>query len=292
MLHHNEADTSPNVADALIRAQMPELAGIPLRRITRSGTENALYKLGEDLLLRLPLTPDSAANVKREALWLEKLSGALGLRIPDVVAIGEPDDTYPFRWLVQRWLPGADALQAPPMQLSEAADALVALIRALRAFPELPERGRRGGPIAVRDGEFRRSLAQCAGLIDVDRAGAVWEEGLAAGEWYGSPVLLHADLIPSNLLVTDGRLSAVIDFASTTSGDPAYDLIPAWFVLDRAGRARFLDGIGADEAMIRRARALVVSQSVIALPYYLHSNEIMVETARKGLASVLSDQGA
>ena len=289
MLHDDEADTSPEVVKALVAGRMPEMAGLPLARIARSGTENALYRLGDELLVRLPLTAGAARNVAREARWLEKLADALPLRIPEVVAVGEPDGTYPFSWLVQRWLPGADALHTPPRDLEEAADDLAALVHQLRAFGELPEPGGRGGPISVRAQAFDRALAQCEGLTDTAHARAVWEDALAAPLWDGPAVPLHADLIPSNLLVEEGRLSAVIDFGSLSCGDPAYDLIPAWFLLKARSRRRFLDAVEADEASVRRARGLVVSQSVIALPYYLHSNEIMAATARQGLAAVLAE---
>ena len=147
----------------------------------------------------------------------------------------------------------------------------------------------RGVPLVARDHTFRASLARCEGLLDVELVRSVWEDALAAPDWNGPPVWLHADLIPGNLLLRDGRLVGVLDFGAMATGDPAYDVTPAWHVLDRDNRAAFRHIVEADEATWRRARGLVVSGSVIALPYYLKSNPSMVATARRGIGEVLAE---
>jgi aminoglycoside phosphotransferase (APT) family kinase protein len=118
----------------------------------------------------------------------------------------------------------------------------------------------------------------------------MWDDALAAPEWTGPPVWLHADLIPGNLLVRGGRLAGILDFGTVATGDPAYDVTAAWHVLHRASRPAFLEIVGADEATIRRARGLVVSGAVVAVPYYLHTNPTMVAIARRGVEEVLADR--
>jgi aminoglycoside phosphotransferase (APT) family kinase protein len=118
---------------------------------------------------------------------------------------------------------------------------------------------------------------------------AVWEQALHAPGWAGRPVWLHADLLPGNLLVRDGRLAGVLDFGMVCTGDPAYDVTAAWHVFDAASRPVFLDLVGADGPTRARARGLVVSGGVIALPYYLHTNPAMIATARTGIQAVLTD---
>jgi aminoglycoside phosphotransferase (APT) family kinase protein len=125
----------------------------------------------------------------------------------------------------------------------------------------------------------------------VARAGRVWDDALSAPTWDGPPVWLHADLLPGNLLVRHGRLAGVLDFGAMATGDPAYDLTPAWHVLDADSRTVFLDLVGSDDPSVRRARGLVVYSGVIALPYYLHTNPSMVATARRGIEQVLADVG-
>ena len=128
------------------------------------------------------------------------------------------------------------------------------------------------------------------GLGDADHAGAVWQAGLAAAPWQGRDVWLHADLMPTNLITRDGTLCGVIDFGCLCVGDPAYDLTPLWFVLDPAGRGRFMDRMAPDRAMLARARARVVWQAVMALPYYRDTNPVMMRMAAHGLSQALADQ--
>jgi aminoglycoside phosphotransferase (APT) family kinase protein len=132
-------------------------------------------------------------------------------------------------------------------------------------------------------------VARGDGLIDVERLAAVWDEALRAPGWAGRPVWLHADLLPGNLLVRDGRLAGVLDFGTICTGDPAYDVTAAWHVLDADSRPAFLDLVGADGPTRARARGLVVSGGVIALPYYQHTNPAMIATARTGIQAVLTD---
>lgn len=194
-----------------------------------------------------------------------------------------------------RWLEGEDALSARLDSIGETAQALGQFVADLQAIDttDAPRPGSegfgRGLPLLGRDPSFRESLAQCDGLLDVRRVAEVWDDALAAPAWDAPPVWLHADLIPSNLLVRGGRLAGVLDFGAMATGDPAYDVAPAWHVLDRATRPAFLEAVGADDATRRRARGFVIWQGVTALPYYLHTNPSMVAMARRGIAEVLGD---
>ncbi|MEP6666151.1 MAG: phosphotransferase, partial [Nocardioidaceae bacterium] len=148
----------------------------------------------------------------------------------------------------------------------------------------------RGLPLAGRDSSFRVALAECEDLVDVERVEKVWDDALAAPDWHGPPVWLHGDLIPGNLLVRDGRLAGVLDFGAMSTGDPAYDVTPAWHLLDCDSRPVFRAIVGADEATWCRARGLVVSRGVIGLQYYLNSNPSMVAVARRGIREALADE--
>jgi aminoglycoside phosphotransferase (APT) family kinase protein len=294
-LHADEVDIDAALAARLIAEQLPSYAGLPLRRIASGGTDNAVFRLGAELAVRMPLRPGAVDGVRKEVRWLPVLAPHLTLPIPEVVAIGEPGAGYPFPWAVLRWLPGRDALTAPFRSLADTAVGLGRFVAELQSIdmagapPPGAEGFSRGLPIAGRDAVFRAALARCDGLVDVARVAAIWDDALSAPPWNGPPVWLHADLIPGNLLVRDGRLAGILDFGTMATGDPAYDVTPAWHLLDPANRRTFLDLVGADAATCRRARGLVVSGGVIALPYYLDSNPAMVATARHGIAAVLSD---
>lgn len=293
-MHDDEVDIDVTVARQVLSDQLPEYRELPLRRVASGGTDNAVFRLGEHLALRMPLRPGAVGSLLKEVRWLPVLAPHLTLDVPEVVAIGHPGAGYPFPWAVVRWLAGEDALTGHVDSMHETAVALGRLVRELQGIgvTEASRPGSegfiRGLPLDGLDSCFRAALAQYEGLVDVERVAEVWEDALAAREWPGPPVWLHADLLPGNLLVRDGRLAAVIDFGAMATGDPAYDITPAWHVLDRPSRRVFRAVTRTDDATWRRARGLVVT-GVIALPYYLQSNPSMVATARRGIDQVLAD---
>jgi aminoglycoside phosphotransferase (APT) family kinase protein len=294
-LHDDEVEIDLSLARQLLADQLPQYAKLPLVRVASGGTENAVFRLGNDLALRMPMTPGAVPGLLKEITWLPVLAPHLSLEIPEVVATAQPGAGYPFPWAVVRWLSGDDALAAGVDSLRATARALGDFVAELQCIDmmEMPAPGAhgftRGLPLAGRDAAVREFLGRCEGLVDIGWATEIWDDALSAPIWNGPPVWLHADLLPTNLLVRDGRLVGVLDFGTMATGDPAYDATPAWHVLDRATRPEFREIIGADDATWRRARGLVVSGAVIALPYYLHTNPSMVAMARRGIAEVLDD---
>jgi len=275
----------------LVATYLPGYADLPLIPLATGGTQNLVARLGDDFLLRLPLSPEAGAELATELTWLPRLAPHLPLAIPEIVA-QLPDGATPHGGALMRWIEGRDGAAAPPADQITAARDLAATIRALHAIPlpADPPQGRRGGPLVRRDAEFRAALAASNGLFDTDAAAALWQAALALPAYAGPPVLLHADLIPANLIFAEGRLTALIDFAMISHGDPAWDLIPAWFLLDPPARAAFRDALAPDAASWARARAHVLAQSVIALPYYLATNPQMTALARRGIAETLAER--
>jgi len=296
-LHSDQVDIDESVVRRLLEEQMEEYADLPLRFVPSGGTDNAVYRLGEELAVRMPLRPGSVGGLLKEIRWLPVLAPHLTLAVPEIVRTGRPGDGYPFVWAVVRWLPGADALTAGIGSMRDAALALGRFVTELRGVDtaDMPAPGSegfiRGLPLIGREETFRDALAQCEGLVDLDLVvmRELWEDALAAPDWAGPPVWLHGDLLPTNLLVRDGRVAGVLDFGAMATGDPAYDVTPAWQVLDREHRPLFRRIVEADDATWRRARGLVVSGAVITFPYYLHTNPTMVALARRGIAEVLAD---
>lgn len=289
-LHPDDVHIDTDLARRLLREQLPSYADLPLRQVSPLGTENVVLRLGDDFAIRMPRHPGAVGGLLTELRCLPKLAAQVSLEVPEVLATGEPSEGYPFPWAVVRWVPGEDALTGRITSMDDAALRLgrfAAELQAQAATGASPDASTRGGPLVGRDEAFREALRQCEGLLDADRVRAVWDDALSVPDWAGAPVWLHADLIPGNIVLRDGRVAGVLDFGAMTVGDPAYDIIPAWFVLDREHRATFFDVVGVDDATRRRARGLVVSQAVIALPYYLHSNPAMVATARRGVEQVL-----
>jgi aminoglycoside phosphotransferase (APT) family kinase protein len=216
------------------------------------------------------------------------------LAVPAPVAIGRPGEGYPFDWSVCRWLPGTDA-SGTITDLERAAVDLAGFVRALRKVPVTGAHprpaGGRGGPLAQHDERVRWSVAQLAGQVDGQAILRSWQESLDAPVWDGPQVWVHGDLLPGNLLVVDGRLSAVIDFGGLNVGDPACDLQPAWSLFDGASRARFRAELEVDDATWLRGRGWALF-AVTALAYYRDTNPCMVRQATRTVDRVLADTRA
>jgi aminoglycoside phosphotransferase (APT) family kinase protein len=92
-----------------------------------------------------------------------------------------------------------------------------------------------------------------------------------------------------NLLTRQGRLSAVLDFGTVGTGDPACDLIVAWNLLPAEARPAFRDAVGADDAMWTRGRGWALSMALTQLPYYRTTNPVIAANAEHVIREVLAD---
>ncbi|MEV7345786.1 aminoglycoside phosphotransferase family protein [Streptomyces sp. NPDC093544] len=292
-MHAHEAPIDDSLVRELLAAQFPRWADLPLKRVTSSGTVNALYRLGDDMAVRLPRVPEGAGDVEKERRWLPLLAPLLPLPIPEILATGVPGAGYPWSWSVGRWLDGElpvpDRL-ADPVRLAADLGAFVAALRKVD-LPGGPP-GYRGGPLASVDASTRSALGELEGMIDTVAATVAWEAALAAPLWTGPPVWLHSDLMPMNLLTHQGHLSAVLDFGTIGIGDPACDLIPAWNLLPAEARPTFRHATGADHATWARGRGWALSMALNQLPYYRTTNRVMAANAEHVIREVLADPEA
>jgi aminoglycoside phosphotransferase (APT) family kinase protein len=293
-MHADEVRTDASLVGRLIAAQFPQWADLPIETVRDRGTDNALYRLGDGMVVRLPRIHQATLALDKECRWLPKLAPLLPLAVPVPLANGLPGDGYPWEWAVYRWLEGETAIVEPITDLEQAASHLVQFIAALqRVDPgDGPHPGKhngfRGEPLAARDGAVRTAIAALDEEIDVGTARAVWEAALRAPVWQRSPVWIHGDLDARNLIVVEGGLSAVIDFGCLGVGDPACDVMVAWKVLTADTRERFRAALSIDEATWARSRGWALSQAVGALSYYtVETNAVLVREARRWLSEVL-----
>ncbi|MFJ5998741.1 aminoglycoside phosphotransferase family protein [Streptomyces sp. NPDC092370] len=289
-MHEDELDIDVTLVGRLIAGQFPRWAGLPLRRLESSGTENAMFRLGADKVVRLPRHPRAVEAITHELRWLPRLGPKLPVASPEPLGRGEPGDGFPWPWSVYGWLEGRNPVPGRLEEPDLLAEDLAAYLTALRRIDasEGPP-GYRGVPLATRDPFLRDALAQLTGRVDTAAVTEVWEEALRAPEHTGPPVWAHGDLMAGNLLVTDGRLSAVIDFGTVGVGDPAVDLIGAWCLLPGAARGVFRAAVGAGEAEWARARGWALSIAVIALPYYWETNPPVAENSRYVIRELLAE---
>jgi aminoglycoside phosphotransferase (APT) family kinase protein len=290
-MHVDELDTDEALVRRLLTAQFPQWAALPIEALPLGGTDNAIYRLGDELSVRLPRRADWAiGSFDKEFEWLPKLAPRLPLLVPTPIARGAPGEGYPHEWAVFDWLEGEDAANAA-LDLPRAAIDLVELLAALRRIDPTggPPPGGRGGSLRPRDEHTRAGIAALGDLIDAAAVTEAWETALAVPEWDGAPVWIHGDLDARNLLVRDGQITGLLDWGATCVGDPACDVKVAWAVLDTETRPVFRELLEIDDATWARGRGWALSQAIIALPYYLHTYPVMVEQAWRWLGEALAD---
>ncbi|MGB8944189.1 MAG: aminoglycoside phosphotransferase family protein [Streptomyces sp.] len=289
-MHAHEADIDTHLVRRLLAAQFPGWAGLSVEPVDSNGTVNAIYRLGDDMAVRLPRIEGGVEDVRREMRYLPGLAPSLPLAIPAPLGEGEPGEGFPWPWYVYRWVEGENpvigALAEPGLFAADLAEFVLAL---QRVDPADAPAAYRSGPLASRDADTREAIAQLHGVIDTDAATAAWDAALSAPRWDGPPVWVHADLQPGNLLTSGGRLGAVIDFGCMGHGEPAVDLITAWSLLTAEAREEFRTALGVDDATWARGRGWALSIALIELPYYRTRNATITRTAGHVIGEVLAD---
>ncbi|MET8833490.1 aminoglycoside phosphotransferase family protein [Micromonospora sp. NPDC004540] len=287
-MHEDEVRTDSALVQRLIARQFPQWAGRPVTPVPSAGTVNAIYRLGDDLAVRLPRIEDSVGQVEFEHEWLPVLARHLPVAVPQPCAVGRPAEGYPWSWAVYRWVDGEHPTEGNTDPRRFAAD-LGALVAGLRLADTTGARaGYRSGPLSGRDEYLREWTEAARGMVDVDAVISVWEAALAAPAWDGPPVWSHGDLLAGNVLVKDGRLCGLIDFGAAGVGDPACDAMAAWTLLDSDSRQVFRETAGFDDATWTRGKGWALT-FISALTYYRETNPTMYALAQRAVGAVLSD---
>ena len=270
-------------------SQFPRLADQPIREVHSTGTVNAIFRLGDELCLRLPRLEKYADPLLKELTWLPRLTPSLSLRVPEPVAKGLPGCGYPFSWAIYEWIGGECYRDDLIDDERQAAEDLARFVTELRTVDcgGAPRGGRK--PLGDLDRPTRVAIAAAGETLDRDAVIAAWEVALESPGWDGAPVWIHTDLLRPNLLVDRGSLFAVLDFGGAGVGDPAADLIPAWSVFGPMGRAAFRQRLGGDHGVWRRARGYALHQAVMIVPYYAQTNPEFVVLARRTIHEILDD---
>jgi aminoglycoside phosphotransferase (APT) family kinase protein len=288
-LHEGEIDIDLALVERLVITQFPQFSELPLCRVEYTGTVNAIYRLGDELCVRLPRLAKWAEALEKELRWLPRLAPHLSLGIPEPVAKGAPANGYPFIWAVYRWIDGQPYQDELVDDEAQAGRDLAQFVKELRRVD--PAGGPRGGrkPLRQLDVITRRALAAARGVIDSNAATAAWESAVEAPLWEGTCVWIHTDLLRPNVLVGDGRVRGVIDFGGAGVGDPAGDVIAAWSVLGPIGRAAFRGCLDVDDRTWSRARGYALHQAAMIIPYYEETNPAFVKLGRRTIDQVLCD---
>jgi len=289
-MHDGELAIDTALVQRLVSEQFPRFGQVPVEPVASIGTMNAIYRLGDAWCVRLPRLPKWSGALHREWRWLTRFGSGLPLAVPEPVVKGRPTAWYPCSWAIYRWIDGAPYHEGLVADERDAALRLARFVAALRQrdMPRWAPRAGRG-PLVTLDAATRTALQSSAGVIDVKGATRAWREALLAPPWDGRPTWIHADLLPTNLLVSQRRLAAVLDFGAVGIGDPAADLIPAWTVFGQQGRAAFRAALNPAPGTWDRARGLALHQAALIIPYYRHTNPAFAAAAQATIAAVLAD---
>jgi aminoglycoside phosphotransferase (APT) family kinase protein len=288
LLHDGEFEIDDELVGDLIASQMPGWSELRLRRLDTAGTVNVIYRLGDDKLVRLPRHVDFSNSPLRESHWLPRFAPAVPLQIPTHLALGTPTNDYPSPWSVLGWIEGENATQASLSDLNRAANRLGEFVLAMRAIGTIgaPNDHYRGKGLGAVDADARRYITMFPDDIDQAEVLDVWESCVAAPDWDGPPTWFHSDLHSGNLLARDGELVAVLDFEGCSIGDPASDLMAAWWLFDQTSRDTFLGTIAPDEASLIRGKGWALYMCIAGIPYYLDTNPGFVVMARRALTQI------
>jgi aminoglycoside phosphotransferase (APT) family kinase protein len=274
-----KSDITTDLVARLVASQFPAWADLPVRRVDVDGWDNASFRLGDTMSVRLPSAEDYVESIIKEHRWLPVLAGQLPLPIPVLLATGKPGCGFPRPWSVHQWIDGDPVRYGEPLAdmaqfASDLADFLAVLYRIDATGGPAPGEHNffRGGPLTVYDGETQQALAALKGDIDTDLAAEVWRAALAAA-WDGPPVWFHGDAQPGNLLLEDGRLSAVLDFGTSGVGDPSCDTTIAWTFLSGESTDVFKDRLPVDSATWVRGRGWAIWKAMIVLASALESGD-------------------
>lgn len=297
-MHDGELTVTAPMVRELVDEQFPQWRDLPVKYLEASGTVNAIFRIGEDLGARFPLVGADVEQTRRvlraEAEAAAELAAHSRLPVPVPVALGEPGAGYPLPWSVQTWLPGVVADEADPGSSTEFANDLADFIQDLRA---VDTRGRvfsgqgRGGDLRAHDAWMDTCFERSEELLDVPALRRVWAE-MRELPRYAPDVMTHGDLIPGNVLVTDGRLAGVLDTGGFGAADPALELVAAWHLLEDGPRSVLRERLGCDDLEWRRGRAWAFEQAMGLVWYYPQTNPTMARTGRRTLARILAEPGA
>jgi aminoglycoside phosphotransferase (APT) family kinase protein len=288
-MHPGQLDVAPETVRHLVDRQFPEWRELPVRALPSHGTVNALFRLGDGLVARLPLVAATREQLEAEAAAAGELHGRTRFATPEPVAIGDPGPGYPMPWSVQTWVPGTVA--TPDGQSEAFAHDLAEFIEGVRA---ISTHGRtfdgenRGGHLTDHDGWMETCLARSEGLLDVLALRRMWAAFRELPR-EGDDVMSHGDLTPGNVLVAGGRLAGVIDVGGLGPADPALDLVGAWHLLDTGPRAALRADLRCSDLEWARGAAWAFEQAMGLVWYYADTNPAMSRMGQRTLQRLTAD---
>lgn len=292
-MHEKEFEIDENLVHTLLKTQCSHWYKLPLKTIISSGTDNALFRLGSDYVVRLPRLDGATENINNECEWVPKIARFLKIPVSEPVFKGNPDESYPWPWTVNKWNEGHNPDYEMENEYELLAKDLAFFLNDLHGIKlSNGPISRRGVSLKQVNEETRKAISELAEEIDIQFVTSLWNQLSNIPSWSKDPVWVHGDFLPGNILVQNNRLSAVIDFSDLGIGDPACDLVIAWSFLKSHSRKIFRENLeNIDDDTWERGRGWALSIALIMLPYYKHSSPVLASLATRMIKNVLGDSG-
>lgn len=258
-----------NLVKTLIKEQYPNFSDLKIVEVENSGNDNRTFHLGDSMLVRLPSGKEYASQIEKEMYWLPKLSPYISLDIPLPLFKGNPTKEYPFNWGIYKWIEGETLTYKNTLNLDLLAIDLAKFLKELQSIDATlgPKAGKhnfyRGGSLNIYDNETRIALKNLKNIFDTNSLENIWKKCLKS-KYTNKPVWIHGDIAVGNLLIKDGRLSAVIDFGILGTGDPACDYVMAWTFFSNKSREIFKSHLNCDEETFERAKGWALWKALIS----------------------------
>lgn len=289
-LHNEELAIDVDLAYKLISEQFLNWKSLSITPINHSGTDNIIFRLGRNKIIRLPRIYSAATQAEKEQKWLSKLAPQLPLEVPLPLAKGLPSKDYPYNWSVYNYIKGKNLYEEKPESLIQTAKILAQFIKSLQNIDiKGAPQAKRGLPLETQTQGVYHAISSLKDTIDVDRVTSIWKKCLNANKWNNLPVWLHGDLLPLNLLIHSTKLVAIIDFGLSGIGDPACDLLPAWSIFDPVSRNFFRETLKVDNDTWMRGKGWALSIALIIIPYYQNSNIELTSIAKQIIKNILAE---
>ena len=287
-LHKNEVCIDARLVKSLLESQFEQWSQQPLSFVPHCGTCNVIYRIGDDLCVRLPRQPRDALCLEKELEWLPVLSSHLSLEVPRPIARGVPGSGYPFVWAVYKWLEGESFDAQEFGSRTSTAETLAKFVTELQMIDTThAPKSDRDAALDANDSTVYQAIESLDKDFDRDTVRFAWDASVQVPSWEGDDVWIHCDLLPTNILVKDNQLIAVIDFGLVGVGDPAVDIIPAWSTLRGKASQTFRSALKIDDVIWARARGLALRQALRIIPYYRASHPNFSALACRTVKEVL-----
>lgn len=275
----------------LIDQQFPKWSNLQVKPVSKSGHDNRTFHLGDEMSVRLPSGENYVAQVEKENKWLPYLQEHLSFKISTPIAIGVPNDVYPYPFSINQWIIGETLDSVKNVDKQQFAIDLSSYLLELQSVDATngPKAGKhnfyRGGLLEVYHQETKDALKQLSNLLPVDKLEAIWNIAMSSS-WDKDGVWVHGDVAPGNLLLIDGKLSSLIDFGILGVGDPSCDYAMAWTFFDVASRETFYQYSKCDLDTWNRARGWALWKALIT---YNSDNEEVRDNAKHTINEILNE---